>query len=141
MSNEWANAKTANAQSSEMWDEKGGKPMIGQLISVKHDVGANASTVYNVRDDSGEVIGVWGATVLDGKMEEVPINSRVKIEFLGMKTNAKSGRTFKDYDVQYIEPAESAAPAVVPTPETNVPEIEGEPIQLDEDVFPSTKEV
>lgn len=95
MRDEWEDAIEVSAQATETWDQE--KPLVGQYIGSKSDVGPNKSMMYNVKNDDGEVIGMWGSTVLDTKMAEVPVGSRVKITYNG-KIQGKNSQ-YKDYTV------------------------------------------
>jgi hypothetical protein len=132
MADEFANAKVANPETSKTWDfEKDGAVLIGTLLGVKQHVGANDSNIYNVRMDDNETVGFWGSTVLDDKMAEVPVGSRLKVEFQGTKTNPKTNRNFKVFEVLYVEPAgTSAAAEATPEAAPTVPEplAGGEPL-------------
>lgn len=50
-------------------------------------------------EDADEVILVWGGTVLDRKLENVGLGSKVAIKYLGEKKNDKTKRTYKDFRV------------------------------------------
>jgi hypothetical protein len=54
-------------------------------------------------DVKGTEYKVWGSTVLDRKMVEVPENSEVKIEYLG-KEKGEKGFEYRSYNVEYREP-------------------------------------
>lgn len=95
MKDEWEDAIEVSAQATETWDQE--KPLVGQYIGSKSDVGPNKSMMYNIKNDDGEIIGMWGATVLDTKMAEVPVGSRVKITYNG-KIQGKNSQ-YKDYTV------------------------------------------
>ena len=139
----WDDAVEANAQSNETWDSTSETPIIGKYIGRKDNVGPNQSTIYNIVNEAdGEIWGVWGSAVIDSKFAEIPLNSRVRIEYLGKKPGKRG--EFKDYSIKYKAPTEgqpaAAAPAevpVVPTPEqAKVQEqVGGEPIQLAETPF------
>lgn len=116
---EFADAEEVNAQSSKTWDQT--DPIIGNYIGFKTNIGPNASNMYNVRTDDGEITGVWGSTVLDSKMEQVPIGSRVKITYLGLEDNPKSGRSFKNYSVLAKKGETQPAP-IIPPAETSIDE-------------------
>ena len=113
----WDDEVEINAQSSETWDQS--EPIIGQYLGTKHDVGPNKSQMHNIKTDDDVIVGVWGSTVLDDKIEEVEIGDRVRIEFLGKKAT-KSGRgEYKDYSVKVKRgeaPVASSEPVVVPDP-------------------------
>lgn len=117
---EWADATEANSQDNAAWNPEKGDVLIGTYTSSKKDVGPNNSMMYNVTDEeTGEITGVWGSTVIDNKFEEIPEGSRVRIEYLG-KASGKSGNSYKDYSVKYKAPAEGGDAPEVPAPETEV---------------------
>lgn len=84
-------------QAGDSWD--GEKPVQGIYIAKKTNVGRHSSNVY-VLDVNGTHISVWGSTVIDGKFEEIPLNSEVYVEALG-EAKSKTGGTYKDYKVLY----------------------------------------
>jgi len=109
-SDEWGNATEANAQSNETWDSTSTTPLIGKYIGMKTNVGPNQSNLYNIQnEEDGEIWGVWGSAVIDSKFAEIPLHSRVRIEYLGKK-DGKRGQ-FKDYSVKYKAPEAAANPA------------------------------
>jgi len=104
MADEWKDATEINAgTNSETWDKTTG-PLIGSYLGAKHDIGDNHSSIYNVKTDDGTVFGAWGSAVLDNKMSEVEVGSRVKIAFLGKVENPKTKRTYNDYSVMVKAP-------------------------------------
>jgi|GEM_PF-575057 len=105
-----------NLSSSEMWDLEG--TLEGVYMSVKHNVGRNNSNVYNIKQDDDKIIGVWGSTVLNARMEEVPLGSQVRIKFLGENKGVNAIKPYKDFSVQY-----------------KPPKVEGEPLELADDPF------
>ena len=46
-----------------------GESMAGIFLGMQVGVGPNESRLYSFRLDSGEVVGVWGTTVLDRQMD------------------------------------------------------------------------
>ena len=97
-----SDGKEVGGESGEMWNREG--TIEGTYLSKQSGVGPNESMVYNLETKDG-TIGVWGSTVLDTKMENVQINSLVRIEYLG-KAQAKSGRgEYHDFKVM-TKPAE-----------------------------------
>lgn len=98
----WDEAPEAGNGSSTTWDQT--TVLIGKFLKAKENVGPNGSMLYEVRADDGEVFGVWGSSVLDNKFSDVPAGSRIRLEYLGKKTNPKTNREFKDYKLQYKEP-------------------------------------
>lgn len=146
----WDDAVEANAQSNETWDSTSSTPIVGKYIGMKTNVGPNASNIYNIVNEAdGEIWGVWGSAVIDSKFEEIPVNSRVRIEYLGKKPGKRG--EFKDYSIKYKAPTEgqaAAAPAQPEAPAAQAPSVplpeslgggEGQPIELAETPFDAPK--
>ena len=125
---EWGDAREANAQSNETWDSTSTTPIIGKFIGVKTDVGPNNSNIYNiVNEEDGQIWGVWGSAVIDSKFEEIPVNSRVRIEYLGKK-DGKRGQ-FKDYSIKFKAPADAVAVAPAPVAQAEAVPVVPAPLQ------------
>jgi len=90
------------AQTGETWDRTA--PIVGKLVGVKSNVGANESMLYQLKTEDG-IIGVWGSTVLDTKFAGIQNGSMVKIEPMGKQKSEKTGRTYQDFRV-FVKPPE-----------------------------------
>lgn len=88
---------------SASWGES--EVLIGKYVRMKTNVGMHGSNVYIVHGEDGSELSVWGSTVINGRFEEIPIGSMVKIEPLG-ETKSKQGTKYKDYRIMYIPPKE-----------------------------------
>lgn len=102
---DWTEAGSA---SDETWKpENAGDSVTGKLVKRRENVGANSSNMYYLEQeaDNGDklVISVWGSTVLDTKFEEIPLQSQIKIEFLG-SVKGKGPKPYKDFKVLYKAP-------------------------------------
>lgn len=75
------------------------KSLVGVYILKEEKVGSNESNLYHFEREDGKQVTVWGSAVIDSRMLKVPIGTEVKIEFLGMKKNPKTNRSFKDYKI------------------------------------------
>jgi hypothetical protein len=75
----------------------------GVLVNVKKGVGANNSTIYEVKVGS-ETVAFWGSSVLDARLEQVSVNDEVRIKYLGKKKSDKTGRTYKEFEVANRKP-------------------------------------
>lgn len=85
------------------WKPEKGDSIFGTYSAKKENVGVNGSTVYVIQEDGkDEPTSVWSSTVLDTKFEEIPIMSRVKIEYLGKQQSNKGRGEYKDYRVYYV---------------------------------------
>ena len=83
----------------KMWDwESDGEKVEGELIKVETGVGKNESNVYTIKAEDGEV-GIWGTAVLDNRLSELELGTKVQIIYKGNKKNPESGRVFKDFSV------------------------------------------
>ncbi len=99
----------AGSGTSKAWDKEG--VLVGLYAGMKSNVGPNNSNLYLIEvEGEAEATGVWGSTVLDGRFEEIPEGSLVKIECLGKKTS-KRGNSFTDYKVLYKKPDDWAGEA------------------------------
>ena len=108
MSNDTQWQEVGGQQKIDMWDENAGdKTIIGQYVKVRTDVGRNKSNIFELKLESGDTIGVWGSTVLDGRFESILPGSMVKIEFLGKTAGKDAKGAYKNYLV-HMKPAETA---------------------------------
>ncbi len=95
----------------EMWDEDANKTIMGKYVDVRRNVGKNNANIYVLEMENGEKQGVWGSTVLDGKFENIELNSVIRIDYLG-KTKGKDARgEYKNYRVLVKDPNAPATPA------------------------------
>jgi len=86
----------------EAWNWENGAVQ-GVYLEKRENIGENESNMYMLKDAKRAIIGVWGTTVVDAKMQAVEVGNEVRITPLGEKKSEKSGRTYKDYDVEYRE--------------------------------------
>lgn len=100
---EFANAVEAGSGGGESWKpENVGDVVFGTYRAMKTNVGKHNSNVYVIQEDGkDETTSVWGSTVIDGRFEEIPVGSRVKIEYLG-EVSGKSAK-YKDYKIVYVK--------------------------------------
>jgi len=84
---------------SNAWDFDQNNVLEGVYINKRINVGPNNSCLYEIRQANSEVVAVWGSTVIDFRMTNVPLNSQVKIEYIGKVKNPKTGRQFKEFKV------------------------------------------
>ncbi len=80
-------------------EEKGQRRKAGGLlVEIRYKVGKNKSTVYELIQQDGEGLQVWGSTTIDSKLNQSDIGKFVKLEYLGMAMG-NSGRNYKDIRV------------------------------------------
>lgn len=73
------------------------KSLEGVLTNKQENVGPNNSKLFTVEKEGGSKVAVWGSAVLN-KIWEVPIGSKIWIEYLGKK-KGKRGTEFRDYKI------------------------------------------
>jgi hypothetical protein len=65
----------------------------GIYVSVQEKVGPNESMLYSINTPDKGVLSVWGARILDQRMAIVPVDSKVKITFMGLSKQAQKGHS------------------------------------------------
>lgn len=116
---EFADAVEAGSGSGTTWKPDEQKVIFGTYRAKKTNVGPNNSNVYVIKeDDQDEPTSVWGSTVLDSRFEEIPVGSRVKIEYLGEEKGKRA--TYKNYKVVYVPNKDAANVADTFGPGTEV---------------------
>jgi hypothetical protein len=79
------------------------KEIVGIYLAKEENVGSNNSNLYKL-EVGEDVVGVWGSTVLDNKMNLAKPGDEVKIVYLGKAKNPKTGREYKNYEVYARQP-------------------------------------
>jgi len=80
----------------EVWThEKKGDVIEGIYLNKKENVGKNKANMY-ILDVDGKKMSVWGSTVLDNKMDEVPTGNKIWITFMGIDED----KGYKNYKVE-----------------------------------------
>lgn len=101
--NDWIEA--GGGGEGTAWDGQG--TVQGVYTGKKSGVGPNKSMLYSLRNTDGEIVSVWGSTVIDSKFETIPTGAEVRVESLGLATG-KTGKQYKDYKIQYRLPSTEA---------------------------------
>jgi hypothetical protein len=96
---DWAGFE--KVQMASAWDYKTNPTVKGVLISREEKVGPNESMMYTLQQEDGVNIGVWGNTVLDGRLKNVMIGEEVGIEYLGEAVSPKTKRTYNNFEVYH----------------------------------------
>jgi len=92
---EW---KEITLENSDVWDKK--EPIEGVLVKTENEIGPNSSKMYSIETDEG-IVKVWGSTVLDDKLANLPDGILLKIEYEGT-LKSKKGTEYHSYKV-FIE--------------------------------------
>lgn len=112
--NQWQEAKEAMG-SIIRWDEQAdpgqeqtiyiGNVVQGIFVGKKGNIGQNQSTLYEISLADGRLVSVWGSKLLDGKFDQIPQNSEVRITYLGMqKAKTSGGRAYRNFKVEFAKP-------------------------------------
>ena len=77
-----------------------GEYVEGEYLGVQEAVGPNESRLYNFKMEDGQIVSVWGGTVLDNRMDMMrpPVGNIVKIVYVGdgnKKPGQNAPRIFK----------------------------------------------
>lgn len=101
MSNDWKKVESA----SESWKyENVNDEVMGVYEKMEENVGPNNSNMYTLRQEDGELIGVWGNSVLNDKFATIPFGDEVKIIYTGKKTSPKTNRQYNTFEVYHRTP-------------------------------------
>ena len=81
------------------WDFHEEEEFIGTFVSAESEVGPNKSNLYTFRKEDGELMGVWGNTILDSRFKNLSVGEDVKIVYKGKTTSPKTGRDYNNFEV------------------------------------------
>lgn len=74
----------------------------GWYVNKKTGVGQNESNVYEIKLKDGRLVSMWGSSLLDGKFDEVPLGSEVRITYLGIaQPKTPKGRAYQNFKVEF----------------------------------------
>ena len=92
---------------------------IGVYLSKDEHIGENDSIVYNFKTADGDVVGVWGSTVLDVRLKNLEVGEEVKIVYLGLEPSEKrKGKSFHNFSVWHRMPEFVKTSDGIPLPAT-----------------------
>jgi|GEM_PF-2866517 len=86
--------------------ENEGDEFRGKYISFKSDVGPNKQMIYTFEDMKGDVYGIWGSQILEGKMQLAKTGEYYCIKYMGKKNSEKSNRAYREWKVISLIPKE-----------------------------------
>lgn len=90
----------------DFWSyDKEGDYVEGVLMKKQENVGKNKSHLYSLNTKEG-FKNVWGATILDKRMEFVDVGSVVKITYQGLTQKKDGSRVAKMFKVELVEEEE-----------------------------------
>lgn len=90
----------------------------GTLISSKPNVGKWNNPVYDVRTEDNTVFSVWGTAILSKQLDVIPMNSYIKIQYLGKKPGKNN--SYHDFDV-FVAGGQAPAPVATGQPVAAAP--------------------
>ncbi len=70
----------------------------GILTEKKENVGENQSWMYLIKKSDGNIVSVWGSTVLDSRFAKIEVGEEVRVIYQG-KQQMQGGRSFHKYQV------------------------------------------
>lgn len=96
--------KKVERKQSETWDwDSDGSVLEGELLEKEENVGSNNSMLYRIRLNDGEEMAVWGSTALDSRMKVIEPGMKIRITYKGKVKSEKTGRTYKDFNLDLWE--------------------------------------
>lgn len=101
--------KWIKVESKPTWKFQEDKEVEGVYVSKDEAVGLNNSSLYNLKQADGSIIGVWSNTLLDDKLKGVEFGQEVKIVYLGKVVSEKTGREYNNFDVYVGDPEEKSS--------------------------------
>lgn len=133
--NDWKRAGQIKESTSVRWKKEGNddksvylEVVEGTLDAIKHDVGPNKSTVYEIETEKNGRLAVWGGlTALDNGLAEVEVGQLVRIEHKGLAKTKDGKNEFRNFEVFYKD---------APMKKAGVKEEEPADDGLDEDGLP-----
>lgn len=76
----------------------------GVYIGKEENVGENNSMLYSFETTDGEIVQVWGTTLLDTRFKNLHVGEEVKIEYLGETPSPKrKGKMYHNFAVYHRE--------------------------------------
>ena len=90
---------SGSSTNSKTWDFTTNPEFIGYYVGVQSNVGKNASNLYSFRQESGEMVSIWGSALLDNRLVSLEVGEKVKIVYQGKERNPKSGREYKNFQI------------------------------------------
>jgi len=91
-------SEVTQTEKTEMWDYQNDPIIEGVYQGVKSNVGPNKSNVYTLMKH-GELVGIWGTSVLDTQFVQIPVGHVVKLCYLGKVKNPATGRSYHGFRI------------------------------------------
>lgn len=81
----------------ETWLPEEGDTLLGVLQDRREKTGKFGSTLYVIKRTDGALIGVWGSTVIKGKLDAAKIGAKVAIKYIGVSKGEMGN--YKNYRI------------------------------------------
>lgn len=100
---EWKKVEVGNSWN---YQEAGkGAEFVGLYVGKEEHVGENDSNVYSFEIGGGEMMNVWGSTLLDIRFKNLKVGEEVKIVYLGLAPSEKrKGKSYHNFEVYHRMP-------------------------------------
>jgi len=107
-----AEEKWEKVETVPTWDFKDEPEFVGQFVVAEAEVGPNKSNLYTFKKESGEVMAVWGNTILDNRFKNLIKGDKVKIVYKGKEKSPKTGREYNNFEVYKAKRSEEEIPII-----------------------------
>jgi len=78
---------------------------VGLYVGREEHVGENDSNVYNFETENGEMVNIWGSTLLDIRFKNLKFGEEVKVVYLGLVPSEKrKGKSYHNFEVYHRMP-------------------------------------
>jgi hypothetical protein len=116
MANDWKKVELANS-----WDyksAKNGDEISGIYKFKEENIGENNSNVYTFETPTGDLISIWGSTVLDIRFKNLKVGEEVRVVYLGqLESEKRKGKFYHNFDVFHREVEMDRVEDDIPTPD------------------------
>jgi hypothetical protein len=94
-----------------------GESVEGLYVNLETNQGEFNSNIYHIRKEDGELVAVWGKTVLDNRMAAVQVGNEVRIVFTGTEPSKRGGSDTKLFEVfDRVPEGNASLPTEDPSP-------------------------
>ena len=87
----------------KFWDWEKHKELTALFVGQLTSVGKFKKNVFVFRAEK-DTIYVWSSVQLNNLLVKVPFKTLMKIKYLGWETMPESGRKFRNYEIEFLEP-------------------------------------
>lgn len=81
-----------------------GAYIIGKLVQKRTKVGKDKKNVYVIKKSDGEIVSVWGTSLIDKRLSNKEVGQELAIVYNGKRTSQGSGREYHDFRFYFKEP-------------------------------------